>query len=354
MTEQAKLRHNEALYQITQDVLNREWMWDNNLYQAICQVVNATSPSHTIRSKKHSLLTLIRTYFDPKLEQWLEKNNMAVPWKFSDIVQKNYGEGYKYLVEFGMNGRSSDWMDSDDVSSMATLLIYFHNFCTAHTSDTVKKIYLDPKRRQSADQAPEREGKGLKIGARSNNKQLNVPIHLTGCRDWILKLGLCQACGAPTAAQIEYEVVTDPACKIEAPIRKKIAAGVEFTSQTKGSRFFCPAHSERDAGSDSYKKGREQIVHFLSLLLSLTFSGIAPHLNDLFSSDQDLAFAKKAIRSSACLPELNLITERMSLLRSGQLNAVASKMAKNEVVQAIRRMFFDHLGMTAITSDANP
>lgn len=353
MTQKAKKRHDEALHQIHKSVLERDWMWDKQLFSAIKVVGLATTESHTIQSRTHSLLSLIRTHIDPALDQWMKKKELGVEWQFSEIIQMDRGLGHDCLVALGMQGRADDWFESDEISTMADLLIFFHSFCASHTSETVRKIYLDPKRRQSAEEQPERVGKGLKIGARSNKKQLDVPLHLIGRRDWILGLGLCQACGDPTAARIEFEVVTDRASKLEASIKSQIAAGVEFASKTKGSQFFCPAHNERDAGSDAYKKGRKQVESFLSLLLALTFNGIARHLNNLFPIEWDIPFAKKVIRSSVCQPDLQLIVEQMAKLRSGQLDKADSDIAKNDVVRAIHRMFFDHLGMTPIGRDAS-
>jgi hypothetical protein len=347
MTEKAKERHANALRSISVSLFEQEWMWDKELLRASKSLVNATTASHTIRSRTHSLLSLIRTHIDPALDQWTKKKQLVLPWKFSEIIQMDRRQGHDCLVLMGMQGRE-DWFVSDEISKMADLLIFLHSFCAAHTSETVKKIYLDPKRRQSAEELPERVGKGLRIGARSNSRQLEVPVHLKFSFDLLLDRGLCQACGDPTAARIEYEVVTDHASKVEVNLKKQIAAGIEFASKTKGSRYFCPAHSERDAGSDAYKKGRAQVELFLSLLLALNFCGVARHLNNLFPVEWNIPFAKKAIRSTICKPDLHLVAERMSDLRSGQLDEAASDEAKVDIYRAIHRMFFDHLKMTPI------
>ena len=345
MTKQAKMRHQEALYLFTQSVPKNDRGFDKDLHRAVWEVVNTTTPSMTIRSRSNPLISPIRKHVDPIFKQWMSKIEIPIASEFSDIVKMENQQSHDLLIDIDRINRAINRPETNKISNTINLLIYFKDFCVSHKSDVVKKIYLDPSRRQTSGHLCKRNEKGYKAGARSNGKQAFVPGYLIHLRDSLIENGLCIACGDSTSAQIEFEVITDSSSSIDISIKKQIAQGVEFSSKDKGSRYYCPAHSERDGGSSGYKNGQKQIVPFLSLLFALEYNGIKNNLNDFLSIEENFLFAKKAIRSIACRSDLELVAQKISELVPRLLDQSATRVAKDDVVQAVRRMFFDHLRM---------
>jgi rubrerythrin len=349
MSKRSEERHNEAFRQIQEAVLHREWLYDKDVVDAVREVVGKTTPSHTVQSKTHSLLQLIKAHFDPALMRWMSSRMCNDEWMFSDLLLMPPGTAHQLTAAFGLQGRVKGTFLPDAFCRMADLLHFFRQFCSEHQSETIKKVYLDAKDRQSVEEAPERIGKGLKSGARSDRKRVQVPSHLLTRRDWLYSVGLCQACGDPTAANCDRESVIDPQSKIDRAIKKKIAAGMDYSSKTRGSQYFCPQHNERDGSSKSYKDGRYQIDLFLSLLLAMRYWGILRHVNTLFPIEFHFSFAKMAIRSPASRKDLLLITECLAIIcvdRSSDVEIQAA--AKSQILQAIHRIFFDDLKLTAL------
>lgn len=352
MSKKSEERHNEALRRIQDSVLYPEGRYDKEVVDAVRKIVNETTPSHTMQSKRHSLLQLIKTHFDPALSSWMDRNLCNEGWRFSDLLLMPHGTAHQLTQSFGLQGREDGSFLPDEFCRMADLMHSMHDFCSEHPSETKKKAYLDVKvRRQSAEEPPERIGKGLKSGARADGKQMQVPGHLLTRRDWLHKVGLCQACGDPTSATCDRENVIDRQSKIDSVIKQKIAAGMEYSSKTRGSQYFCPQHTERDGSSKSYKDGRDEVNLFLSVLLALRYSGIGPHLNDLFPFEFDLSFAKMAIRSPASRKDLVFIADQLAAICVDLSDDIEIRRAvKGQILQAIRRIFFDHLKLTPTPS----
>ena len=347
MSKKSLQRHENALNQLQSSVLDFPSLWDKGLFLAVEAVAMKTTSSHTLKSKSNSLLSLIRTHIDPALLIWEKENSEYIEWRFSDIVQMDDRHGFDTLSEFGRQN-SPDWMSDSKILSASNLLIFLFFFCRSHSSESASRIYLDPNHRQSKSMPSERIGKGFKTGARSNGKRMQVASWVSHKRDDLMNMGFCQACGDTTSARIEFEVVTDPEFKLDSEVKKKIKKSGEFSSKTKGSIYFCPAHSERDAGSNAYKKGRAQVDLFLSILTALSYKGVAGHLNPLFPISFNLNFAKMAIRDNASYGDIKIIAESLKTLSQNRLEKIASDKLKKEMLESVRRIYSEHLKLKAM------
>lgn len=339
-----KEKHDNA----THDFLNIRWRLDSEVSSALLKVVEQTTPSHTLKSRKYSLLKLIRVHADLAITNWLARNNEQVPWKFSELVKTPYGYALTILQRLAGQGRLTDDFGGNDFSRTCDSLIEFLHFCGEHNSIHIKVVQLEPSDGHTFDAVNERIGRGISLGARSTSSAAPVPDYLIAEYRRLKSENLCLACGQLTSANTERNRLLE--VPLDEKVEKRLAKGSQFSTKNRGSLLYCHAHAEGTESSSAAKKGRKLRTKFMSLLLAMKRKGVASQLNALFPPNFNLELARLAIKSDACQEALEMIELQLPLHINGSTEQ--SKAVSEIIFNGIKSMHLDILKLKADPFDA--
>lgn len=340
---------NQSRHQWAKQVfLDAEWQGDRSICEVLRHVVEQTTESHTLKSRKFSLLTLIKREIDPIVKDWLHRNSYAAEWQFSDLVIGKYSVALVTLELLGRQGRPDEFC-SDVFSRTCDCLISFMHFCQEHPSNYCKTVKLEPGDGQTFDECNERDGRGAKHRVRAKTASAPVEMHLASHYSGLIKAGLCVACGQPT--QSEEERAKWIAIAFHQSTKDQLKTGKQFFSENRGSLEYCHEHAENASGSAAAKRAREWRGRFLSLLRAMERREISPALDELFPPDENLEFACRAIRNKKSHVKLRAIEAALPLLLSRELSE--KEPAKTLIIESIRNIFFDQLNLVPKPFDRN-
>lgn len=315
---------------------------------AVQKVAEMATPRHTVQSRPHSLLKLVRLNIDPAVANWLSRNNVAVQWKYSDLMIGDHGHCVALLEKLAMRGAPNDWVGSDEFSRTCDALISFLFFSAEHQSRHVKVVRLERSASMDDDEAADRIEWGPKRGVRKHGG-FPVPDYLIGTFQSLQEAGLCIACGQHTLESEERQRLLH--VPIDKAIKGELRRGMQYFSKERGSALYCEDHAKSTAGAAGEKKGQRQRIRFMSLLQAMTRKGMVAHLNKLFPPSFNIEFARLAIKDPGGLRDLKVIEDYLPIHFFTDDEATRT-VASEKIVAAISKIFLHRLKLTPQPYDA--
>ena len=329
--------------------LERGGRYDAAVKVVLHKIIQNTTSSDTIKSRRHSLLAPIKKELDPVVNNWLSRNGYGSTWTFSELLNGRIPDAVSVMQQLAQQGHVDDWFCGNEFSRTCDALIEFLFFCGEHPSHHIPVVKLEPKKRDLDRSFIPTVGRGTSLGARASKSESSLPLYLSTTYKLLKLQNLCTACGEPTLASEERErqILIEP----DSAIKKSLGSGAQFYSKYRGSLEFCGAHSEKLSGSNAAKHGRRWRESFLTLLYVMRFKGVATEMNSLFNPTFEIPFARLAIQNKACQPHLKKIVRVAPNLRSE--DQVDINNAVIEVVKNIK-LIFDNLELIPAPYDPKP
>lgn len=318
--------------------LDTSWRLDDAVDAALRGVVEQTTPSHSLASRKFSLLKLIKNEIDPVVIDWLQRSRYVASWQFSDLVMADNGIAYATLQDLARQDRSDGYL-REAFQRTCDRLIQFLDFCDEHPSNYCKTVKLEPKDGKTFDECNEETGRGTKLGARAKANEVPVPSFLASQYRILNKSGLCVACGEPTQSEEERTKWINVA--FHKTTKDHLKQRTQFFTKNRGSLEYCHEHAKNVSGGSADRRARTWRGRFLSLLRAMGRKEVYPELNAFLTPADEFDFARLAIRTKKCHVNLRAIEKNLPLLLSGEGNE--TKHAQAVIVANIRSIFFEKL-----------
>ncbi len=342
------IENNEHIEHI-KDTLEFGWPYDAAIKIVLCEIIQNTTPSDTIKSRRHSLLAPIREKLDPAVSEWLLRNGYDSTWTFSNLFNAPIEDAISLLQELARQGHGDDWMCANDFSHTCDALIEFLYFCSEHASRHIAVAKFDPPKRVSKHDFTPTIGRGFALGARTTKNKTPVPLYLDSIYKSLKNQNLCTACGLPTLAAEERDRLL--VLESEPKVKIKLKEGGQYSSKHRGSLEYCYDHSEKLSGNSAARLGRRWRNSFLTLLFVMKRKGINKKLNALFAPSYELTFARNAILDKKCHGLIRKIVKTTPDLISGDL--VRHQLAAKSIVNMLSQILHT-LGKSAVPNDPSP
>lgn len=317
--------------------LDISWKIDKEVKKPLWKIVQNSTPSDTLKSRRFSLLAPIKKELDPAVSSWLHRSGYDSTLKFSSFFDSPIPDSISLLQDLAKQGHTDDWFCSNVFSSTCDALIEFLYFCADHPSYHIPVVKFEPNKRESNSSFMPSKGRGIALGTRVQEEKSSIPDYLRSTYKSLKTQGLCTACGAPSLAAEER--MRQLLLKPEKPIEEMLQSGTQYYSKYRGSLEVCGEHSEKLSGSNAAKHGRRWRVCFLSLLFAMRYRTVLKEMNSLFHPSFEIAFASMALQNKVSQSSLKKIAGAIPSLLSA--DRTEHKNAANQIVANIKLIFLN-------------
>ncbi len=293
---------------------------DTAVLSASRRIIEAAEPYYTIKSRPKSFLGLTREHLDEPIRRWLDRNEVPVTKKFSELllgfpnvpVVLNFLDSLKALPHPGARpqdyphwSKKEPWLP-DEYSMTIDCLIEVLEFMTWNKSKSVKVVQTTPNPQVHGPlEAVERVGAGRLPKSRSASEHASVPNHLRIQLSQLRKHDMCIACGKPVAAEAKRSKLLKQVVDLETLVLLK--EGAPISGGAGRSVDYCYDHTKSGGGVSGKRQGTRQRLLFLSLLAVTERKEVRSKLFSFLNPSNMILFACEAIRNGACRRKLKFV-----------------------------------------------
>ena len=315
---------------------------DEAVLDGLKTVVQNASPSHTLGSRPKSLLKLIRDHVDPPFSNWINANDLALPFPYSDLVLAGPGYGLGVIQE-AMRYCCNDSSGANSLTATCDYLIEFLSFANALDKRHEKVVRVEAPRRGSSKNVHDRFGWSPILQKYSERTMKKLPWYLIGPYQTLRSNSECIACGLPTAASLELHRLRN--ANRESEHIEQLEKTNHCHSFNKGAYLYCENHSKNGAGSAGEKRGQRQMQRFLILLTVPIHKHVVKVTNTLFPPERASEFARIAINNRQCHSNIRLI-ESTAIVLYSRASWSEKQIAGQEISALLADIFINKLGLT--------